>query len=88
MDHSHSFSLRRPSDLVASPLLLLPLLLLAEVLAVIRIVFNEEDEGGGEDESETVGAEEEHDVPKVAGNVGGGEWSNLAIAGESKGERE
>ena len=52
--------------LVASPLLLLPLLPLAEVLAVVRIVFNEEDEGDGEDESDTAGAREEHDVPKAA----------------------
>ena len=73
---------------VASPLLLLRLLLPAEVLAAIRIVFNEEDEGGGEGESETAGAQEEHDVPEVMGNVGGREWSNLATAGESKGERE
>ena len=45
--------------LVASPLLLLPLLLLlllAEVLAVIRLVFNEEDKEGGADEGETAGA--------------------------------
>ena len=60
--------------LVASPLLLL----LAEDLAVIRIVVNEEDEDG-EDGGETTGAEEERDVLMVEGNFGGGEWFDLAI---------
>ena len=71
--------------LVASPLLVLLVLVrccLPEDLAVIQIVFNEEDEEDSGDEGETAGAKEERDVPKVAGNVGGGEWSNLATAGE------
>ena len=72
--------------LVVGPLRRLLPPLLAEDLGVIRIVFYEEDEEGGE---ETAGpAEEECNVPKVAGNVGGGGWSNLATAGDSKGERE
>ena len=70
--------------LVASPVLLL----LDEDLAVIRILFNEEDEEDGEDEGETTGAEEERDVLMVEENFGGGECFNLATAGESKGERE
>ena len=49
---------------------------------------NEEDEEDGEDEGETTGTEEERDVIMVEGNFGGGEWFNLATAGESKGERE
>ena len=65
----------------------LPLLLLAEDLRVIRIVFYEDDERG-EDEGETTSAKEEYDVPKVAENAGGGERSKLMSLGKSKGERE
>ena len=39
-------------------------LLLAKHLAVIRIVFNEEDEESGEDEGKTAGAEEWYEVPE------------------------
>ena len=65
----------------------LPLLPLAEDLRVIRIIFYE-DEESGEDEGETARAKEEYDVPKVAGNVGGGKRSRLMTVGERKGERE
>ena len=64
-----------------------PLLLLAEDLRIIRIVFYE-DEDSGEDEGETASAKEEGDVPKVPGNVGSGERSKLVTVGESMGERE
>ena len=55
-----------------------PLLLLwpAEDITIIRILCYEEDVEGDEDEGETVGGEEDFDVPKVAGNVSGGEWSS------------
>jgi len=39
-------------------------LLLAEDLAVARIVFNEEDEESGEDEGKPAGAEEGYEVPE------------------------
>ena len=71
--------------LVVGPLRRLLPPLLAEDLGVIRIVFYEDEEGGEETVDPT---EEECDVPKVAGNVGGGGWSNLATAGDNKGERE
>ena len=47
----------------------LPLLLLAEDVRTIRIVFYE-DEESGEDEGETASAMEEDDVPKVASAAG------------------
>ena len=65
----------------------LPLLLPAEDLHVIRIVFYE-DEESGKDEDKTASAKEEEDVPKVAGNLGGGKRLKLVTVGESKGERE
>ena len=58
------------------------LLLLAEDLAVIRIVSHEEGEEGGEDEGETAGAEEGCDIPMVAGNAGGGERPKLMTGRE------
>ena len=64
-----------------------PLLLLAEDPRIIRIVLYD-DEESGEDEGETASAKEEDDVPKVVGNVAGGERSKLVTVGESKGERE
>ena len=56
MDHSHS-----QAD---EPLLVAdkPRLLLAEYLAVVRIVFGEEDEENGYGEGETVSAEEGYEV--------------------------
>ena len=65
----------------------LPLLLLAEDLRVIRVVFYE-DEESDKVEGETTSAKEEYDVPKVARNVGGAERSKLMTVGESKGGRE
>ena len=65
----------------------LPLLLLAEDPCIIRIVFYEDKESG-QDEDKTASAKEEGDVPKVAGNLGGGRRSKLVTLGESKGERE
>ena len=64
-----------------------PLLLLAEDPRIIRIVFYEDKESG-EDEGKTASAKEDGDVPKAAGNVGGGERSKLVTVGESKGRRE
>ena len=57
------------------------LLVLAEDPRIIRIVFYE-DEESGEDEGETASTKEEDDVPKVVGNVGGGERSKLVTMGE------
>ena len=61
MDHSRSFSLRRGPDVVSW---LLP----AKDLAVIRIVFYE-DEESGEGEGETAGAEEGYVVPERRGSI-------------------
>ena len=73
--------------MVVAGQLRLPLLLLSEDLRVSRIVFYEDKESG-EDEGETASAKEEHDVPKVAGNLGRGDRPKLVTVGESKGERE
>ena len=70
MDHSHSFSPSRRPDLVAPPTATACCCRRSPDLAVIRNVFYEEDEEGGEDECEIAGGEEECDVPTVAGNVG------------------
>ena len=64
--------------------LLLLLLLLAEDLAVIRILFYEEDEEGGEGEGETAGAEEGYEVPESRGERRPGERLGLTIVDESK----
>ena len=62
----------------------LPLPLPTEDPCIIRIVFYE-DEESGQDEGETASAD---DVPKVVGNLGGGERSKLVTVEESKGKRE